>query len=103
MFSDTSTMISVGYIPYSRLVKKCPGSTIPKTAMKGRFAHRELANDAQENVRGVGAGDNEAEQNKPRQAIHSARLDEDLQQALVSHSTVADEGATTMATLRLSY
>ncbi len=34
-------------------------------------AHRQLADDAKEDMRGLGIGDNEAEQNQPCEAVHS--------------------------------
>ena len=43
-------------------------------------------------MRGTGSGSIKAEQNQPCEAVHSARFDEDLQQATVSRPTFADYG-----------
>lgn len=51
--------------------------------------HRQLTDDTHEDTLGRGAGDNEAEQDQPCEAVHSTRLDEDLQKTMVPCSTAA--------------
>jgi len=66
-------------------------------------AHRQLADDAKEDMRGRGTGDNEAEQNQPCEAVHSTRLDDHLQQTAVPLPATADHGGQGVETLRLSH